>query len=392
MSLTMRGISHHRTPMIVRERFYLSAVQVEQLLKKWVALAPTHGFLLLSTCNRLEFYTDLPQEHPVFLECLDDLSQGDLSFFHHLYAHRDQECVQHLFTVACALDSKIIGENQIIGQIKKAFHLAQKCHSLCHQLQRLFEHAFYWARQIKPFSQSLSSGSAAAQWVNQNAHQAQTVLMIGAGDTMQQCLTHYQKPDGCDLILCNRTPKRLERLPYAHTATLLSLEQLPVALRRRPELIIIATSSPQPLLWEHDFCGFDDQTVIIDLSVPRNTEPRLEELPQITLISLDDLPVQNDWNEQRGPLEQKVRFAAKQFMRWLHQDAQRQSIKAYRLEMYQAEQKLLSKALKRLQQGVEPEEVLRRFGHQLTQKLLHEHSVASSEDMLKLITNDIEIF
>lgn len=383
MSLMVIGISHHNTPLGVRERFYCDLERCKSLLLKWVEQAPDHGFLLLSTCNRLELYTDLSPSHSQFGECLNDISYGDPVFKDYAYTLEGQHCVHHLFKVACALDSKIVGENQIIGQIKQSFRLSVKIGCLKHQIQRLFEQAFYWARHLKNTRPDRSWGAAAAQWINSLPSPPKSVLMIGAGSTIAQCLKHYIHHQDTKITLCNRRPERLQILPYASCAHIIRLDALNSVLQDKHfDIIVIATASQVPLVWAKDLQSHHKPMTLIDLSVPRNTDPNIATLPGKQILSLDALPIEAPSYSEPLPAE-SLSIAVRNFMQWLEHDAQRHAIKAHRSKVAQTQKELLHKALRKLEHGQTPQEVLKIFSYQLTQKLLHEHSVAPLEDMVE---------
>lgn len=390
MSFTVIGISHHQAPTAVREGFYRNLQQTEELLSKWASLAPKASFVLLSTCNRLELYTDLCESDKQFHACMADLSLSQKIFYDHAYILQGRSCVEHLFKVACALDSKIVGENQIIGQIKQAFHTAKQQKCLQHQLQRLFEQAFYWARQLKPQILDLSSshdswGEVAANWINNHAASLQgerSLLFIGAGKTIEHCLEHYQKKETDSLTFCNRNLHNLHKLRYALEASLVPLESLKALISKNNfDIIVLATASPVPLIWKEDLALSEKKITLIDLSVPRNTDPDIALLPEKEVLFLDNLPVDNQKNECYDLSE--LQEAVSQFMIWLERDNKREKIKYQRAKVAQTQQKLLEKALKKLQQGRRPQEVLKIFGYQLTQKLLHESPVMLEEDMVE---------
>lgn len=390
MSFTVIGLSHHQAPIDVRQRFHRNAQQCAELLKKWHHRAPQHSFLLLSTCNRLELYTDLALSDPAFETCARELCFSNDLFYQHSYTLQGQECVLHLFKVACGLDSKIIGENQIISQLKQAFHLSKSHHCLKHAAQRLFEKSFYWAKQFKNqenFScfSNRSWGAIAAQFINTmegGSSPERSLLIIGAGQTIEQCLAHYQKRPLDRLTLCNRHKEKLVKLRYAADSNLISLSQLPASLQERHfDIIVVATASQTPLIWAKDLATSNRAVVLIDLSVPRNTEAAIEQLPDKKVYLLDDLPLAAEMSLPQH--WEYLEEAAKNFISWLESDKKREIIKKQREKMAHAQKQLLEKALKKLNHGQLPQEVLKIFGHQLLQKLLHQYPVEEKQDMIE---------
>lgn len=390
MSFTVIGISHHQAPTAVREVFYRNFDQIEQLLSQWASQSPKASFLLLSTCNRLELYTDLSQSDKQFQNCVLDLSFSHQIFYDHAYVLHGRKCVEHLFKVACSLDSKIVGENQIIGQIKQAFQTSKQQKCLQHQLQRLFEQAFYWARQLKPHILNSSSahsswGEVAANWINRQTpveQEERCLLFVGAGKTIEQCLAYYQKKPLDKLIFCNRSIENLTKLPYASDACFATLETLKTLITENHfDIIVLATSSPVPLIWKEDLASSDKNMTLIDLSLPRNTDPNIALLPGKQVLFMDNLPVENQLWEYHE--RSQLREAVAHFMTWLERDKKRERIKYQRAKVAQTQQQLLEKALKKLQHGQRPQEVLKIFSHQLIQKLLHESPVTLQEDMVE---------
>jgi glutamyl-tRNA reductase len=389
MSFTVIGISHHQTALDIRGRFYCSFENCEFLLQQWSKKFPNASFLILCTCNRLEFYTDLYEKSTEFQTCLQELIAEPEVFLSEAYLFKGADCISHLFKVSCGLDSKIIGENQIIGQIKQAFLLSKKYNCLKHRFQRLFEQAFYWSKQLKSIfiKKGLSSrswGKIAAQWLSAlpPAANGRSLLFIGAGEIIQECLENYQKHGSDSITLCNRTLAHIKKLRYSSEASIIALEHLRGHIAEKHfDIVVIATASVTPLIQAQDLIHHKSRMIFLDLSVPRNTDKDIASLPGKEIILLDQMPIDNSLYEQDQ--EVPLAHAVQSFLIWLEKDMQRQKIAAQRRHFASTQQQLLSKALKKLEHGKNPHDVLQIFSHQLLQKLLHESSVTSKTDVLQ---------
>jgi glutamyl-tRNA reductase len=329
MELQLVGCSHQTSSVSERERLAFSRAQVETALQQWRCCFPEVEAVLLSTCNRVELYT--ATEFPGAMPSLQS-AVGFLTTFHGLrdgvFLERFSRChgehaMVHLFEVACSLDSAIIGDAQILSQVKEAYELA--CSTGCARplLHSVFQAAFRVARRVAHETElhqhRVSVPSVAVAEVVANVFEVLTdkvVLVIGAGEMAQESLRYLTQGRSVpQLMVANRNPEAAERVAAQFAGRALPWEELDACLVQA-DLIISATASAEPIV---DFPRFQQilsrgrpRTVcILDLAVPRDFEARIGELPDVLLYCVDDLKRFCEANEGR---RRKARPAACQIV------------------------------------------------------------------------------
>jgi glutamyl-tRNA reductase len=264
----MIGLSHHQTNIVMRQNFYLSDRLILSKLEELMSTHPQLDLVVLSTCNRIEFYSyNVTFEQ--LIACWSTWCSQEKSLLEqHCYYKQGNDVVLHLYRVACGLDSMIMGEHQILGQLKVAYGLTQQVKPLKNPMNRLFEHCFFTAKSIRTtFMQQLLSPSL-PQRVVSFAKPHQHILLIGAGQTIQMVLKKLGQFFKGKITICNRTDAKAEEL-----ASFYGIDWQPYASLyscvKKVDMIIIATASETPLLRASDFNPTQSCT-ILDLSVPSN--------------------------------------------------------------------------------------------------------------------------
>jgi glutamyl-tRNA reductase len=315
MQLFVVGLSHRTAPVAVRERVAIDPAELETRLRQVVALPGVREVAIVSTCNRVEIYgafsdvdlavTSLRAE---LLEALADPKRGpgsgaddvtaDVLFSRHIYTRVRHEALHHLFRVAASLDSLVIGEPQILGQVKEAFDLAEKIGTAGPVLGSVFSRAFRVARKVRRdtaiASQRVSVASVAVDLARQvwGGFAGRRVLLIGAGE-MADLAARVLKRDGATLAVCNRTRARAEELAGRLEAEVENWESLKEALSRA-DIVISSTGAREPvlrrpLLAEVQRGRRGRELVIIDIAVPRDVESSVGTLNGVFLYDIDDL-------------------------------------------------------------------------------------------------------
>jgi glutamyl-tRNA reductase len=298
MELLCLGLSHKSAPIGVRERLALSAEHQEQVLRSLCA-APAEA-MVLSTCNRVEFYlvaADLQRAKGAALEeiCARIGSEST----EHLYEHRGDAALVHLFRVACSLDSMVVGEAQILGQVKEAFELAQRVGAAGGELTRACSAAFTAAKRVRSETgigrAPVSMASAAVELAEKifGGLSGKTVLMVGAGEIAELTVKHLHSAGASQIVIVNRTPQRAEALASILGATARPFEELP-ALLIAADMVISSTASPTPV--------FTPETVspvlksrrfrplfMLDIAVPRDIAPEVNQLDGVYAYDVDDI-------------------------------------------------------------------------------------------------------
>ena len=392
MSLSSVGISHHTAPIAIRERLAFAAESLPDALRSLAAAPEVMGCAIVSTCNRTEIYT--ASRKPItriVIDWLHDwhgLSPG--KYQEHLY-HLDQAAaIFHLMKVISGADSMVIGEPQIGGQVKQAWQLAHQIGCLDSKLDRMFQHAFAGAKRVRtetPIGQNpVTLPFASLRLARQIFGSLDTlkVLMIGAGEMIEECAVHYREHGIRQVTIANRSPERARELAERLEATAAGLDDLPELLPRH-DLVLACTGSKIPILtrdmFRHALSRRRHQPVFaLDLSVPRNIEPSSADLADLFLYTIDDLHaiVESGQKERMAALHKAMEIIESEvtaFERWLRLQATSATLKDLRQRAQAERDVLLQQALQELSAGRPAEDVVKRLGHRLVNRLLHGPSV-----------------
>jgi len=384
------GLNHVSAPVSVRERVSLPIDLVKPAL---AGLRSAFGgavreAAILSTCNRTEVYCAAePQvvEHlPAWLADFNKVEAGDLQ--PHLYRHERDDAVRHAFRVASGLDSMVLGEPQILGQMKDAVRAAGEAGSLGTLLHQLFQRTFSVAKEVRSQTaigaHSVSMAAAAvrlAERVFGDLGQAHT-LFIGAGEMIELCATHFAAQRPGSIMVANRTLERADHLAGRYAASTMKLSDLPDRLAEF-DVVVSCTASSLPILG----LGMVERAtrqrrhrpmVMVDLAVPRDIEPEVARLNDVYLYSVDDLStlVQSGTDARRAAVVQAeaiIEARVRHFMHWM----QARAVVPVIRDLHQSADDLraaeLERARRLLARGESPEAVLEQLAHGLTQKYLH---------------------
>jgi glutamyl-tRNA reductase len=394
MALFALGLNHHTAPLAVRERVVFHVERVRDALGE-IRGALAAEAAILSTCNRTELY--LAAEHPptVVADWLAKYHHFDpAELGRYLYTLPREQAVRHAFRVASGLDSMVLGEPQILGQMKEAARTAESAGTLGTVLHKLFQRTFAVAKEVRS---STSVGSAtvsmAAAAVKLAARifpslKDQKVLFIGAGEMIELCATHFAAQAPARLGVANRTAERAERLAHRFNGEALELKALPERLHEY-DIVVSCTASSLPILGK----GLVERALrarrrrpmfMVDLAVPRDIEPEAGELDDVFLYTVDDLAqiVSENRDARRSAVEQAeviIETQVGQFMRWMQTRENVPLIRALREQGEQARRQELERALRLLQRGDDPAGVLEALSQGLTNKLLHAPTQALNE-------------
>lgn len=414
MSLLTIGINHNTAPVEVRERMVFAPEQIQDSLQSVRTVHGVEEAALLSTCNRTELicWHSNPAVNDALPEWLSDYQHFDLrELLPHLYRYNDADAIRHTLRVACGLDSMVLGEPQILGQLKTAYRHAQTHSCLGRHLNRLFQHSFATAKRIRTETaigaSAVSVAFAAVSLAKQifgDLNQS-TALLIGAGETIELAARHLHGQGIEKMIVANRTIERARSLADHFDAESIALPQLGDRLQEA-DIIISSTASPLPVLGK----GMVERALkkrknrpflMVDIAVPRDIEPEVTDLDNVYLYTVDDLQDVIDDNIQSRKAaaeqaEELVQDEVENFLSWLRSQDHIDTIRSFRNqgEVLRDEVTMQSKRL--LQQGKPPEEVIDYLAHNLTNKLLHapitSMNSAAREGRKELIDAAHEIF
>lgn len=397
MSLFVLGINHQTAPVSLRERVAFSADTVPAALGALRALPQVHEVALLSTCNRTELYAVADDDGQALADWLathpDEV--GDLHAY--LYRHRDADAVRHLFRVATGLDSLVLGEPQILGQVKDAWATARNAGSLGGQLDRLFQHAFTTAKRARTDTRiganPVSVASAAVRLAQESFARLEdsTVLLVGAGETIELAARHLVQARAKRLLVANRTLAHAQELASRHGGFALPLNELDKHLGEA-DVVISATASRDPILYKPQVAAAlatrrHRPMLLLDLAVPRDIAADVAELRDVFLYTVDDLERAIEDNrrsrrEAAAEAEAIVELQVARFTETLAASTRTAPLKRLRAHGESAKAEVLAKARQQLASGQDPEEVLNFLAHTLTNRLLHAPTVALREAAL----------
>ncbi len=406
MPLLTLGLNHKTAPVDIRERITFGPDIIVGALRSLAESAGVEEAVILSTCNRTEIYCETggagPDEVSSWLSDFHGLELETISPY--LYNHEDKEGVRHLLRVASGLDSMVLGEPQILGQVKSAYQTAKESGTAGKVLCRLFQHSFSVAKQVRtdtaigrsPVSVAFAAVSLAHQIFSDLSDQ--TAMLIGAGETIELAARHLHQQGIGRIIVANRTLERAHQLADQFDGYAISLTEIANHLAEA-DIVISSTASPLPVLGkgavESALKKRRHQPVfMVDIAVPRDIEAEVSELDDVYLYTVDDLEevIEENMRSRQEAAEQAqeiIDFHAEEFMAWLRSLDAVELVQDYRHQALRMRDEVLQRALRQLQSGKSPEETLEYLAHTLTNKILHTPSArirqAGEEGQLELL-------
>ncbi|WP_457807846.1 glutamyl-tRNA reductase [Kushneria sp. EE4] len=382
------GINHKSATLEVREQVAFSSSQMALALEDLTSLVEVQEAAILSTCNRTEIYCRLEGgDERLVLEWLGHFHRLPVESLQRCARwHRDGEAVRHLMRVACGLDSMVLGEPQILGQIKGAYQVARTHNTLGSDLERLFQHTFAVAKQVRtetgigenPVSVAYAAVNLAGR-IFDDIRQSRA-LLIGAGETIELVARHLRDAGIQGIIVANRTRERAQTLADEVNGVAIGLDELENALVCA-DIVISSTGSPTPLLGK----GIVESALktrkhrpifMVDIAIPRDIEPQVGELDDIFLYSIDDLNevISENRRSRQAAADQAEEMILANVSAWQHERRVRSAGDLIRRHRHQAERlraEAESEALAALSRGQDPERVIQKLTQQLTNRLLH---------------------
>jgi len=389
MPLIALGISHHTAPVDVREKVAINSTGYADRIRELMNLEGIEEVVILGTCNRTEFYCLCAGEAEnrilPWIHEFHEIPPGQLD--EHFYRHAGEDAVRHLMRVASGLDSLVLGEPQILGQIKEAWHISHECGGAGKVLDRLFQHTFAAAKSIRsssgigahPVSVAYTTVVLAKQIFGDLSKQ--NVVLVGAGEMIRLCGKHLHEHGIARIEIVNRSRQTAEELATELQAKATTLDRLHEVLPRA-DILISSTASPTYIISKGAVktalrARRHRPMFLVDIAVPRDIEPEVKRLDDVYLFTIDDLQQVVDENmQQRHSAAEAatadVDVSVNAFMRWLYGIRAARSLKRIRSQSHMHESELIEKALKRLQAGQDPEQTLAQMANTLTNRILHE--------------------
>jgi glutamyl-tRNA reductase len=403
MPLAVVGLSHQTAPVEVRERFALPRGEVRSLLGDLVDSRAIAEAALLSTCNRTECYlvpaeTDAVDQAAEALIERAGIDSEDASRY--LYVHRDRHAVRHLLRVAAGLDSMILGEPQIQGQVREAYERSREVEArlgsaVGPQLNRLFQTALRVGGRVRSETTlgigAASVPSAAVELAKKifGSLRGRRALVLGAGEMSEVTLDCLEAEGVRAAVVANRTFERATELAERRGASAVRLDDLPRVIGE-VDIVVASTSAPHPVLTRERIRsalvrGLPHPLCILDIAIPRDVEPALEEEPNVFLYNLDDLHQMVDENLDRrrseiGPAEALVDEGVEEFWAWYTSLSVVPTIRELRAQTEEVRQAETERILRRLQHlAPEDQEAIDLFARSLMNKVLHAPTVRLKE-------------
>ena len=401
MSLITLGINHKTAPLELRERLAFTPQSLPEALSSLKKLSHIEEASILSTCNRTELYCVTSEDNDQkIIEWFSNFHGLDTDLIReHLYVHAHEATIRHAMEVASGLDSMVLGEPQIAGQMKDAYALANEHGTIGQLLGKLYQRAFAVSKQVRtdtdigssPVSVAFAAVSLAKQ-IFGDLKQT-TVLLVGAGETIELATRHLHSQGVGNIIIANRSVERAQKLAGEFNGQAISLQHIGEHLHRS-DIVISSTASPLPIIGkgtvERALKQRKHQPIfMVDLAVPRDIEPEVSELDDIYLYSVDDLQSvieENMENRQQAAQQASeiIDVQVQHFLQWQRSLGSVDVIAQIRQSTQEISNEVLRKAKKQLAAGQSAEEALDFLAHTLTNKFLHQPSTklrqASQED------------
>lgn len=386
MSFLAYGINHRTAPIAIRERIAFNPKGVSNILRAWAEREAVNEAVLLSTCNRTEIYTisEFKQKIQCWLHSQVSRQEVEIASFCYLYEGID--AVRHLMRVASGLDSMVLGEAQILSQVKQAYFLAHETGTIGKQLQHLFPAVFSASKQIRSKTtigkNPISISYATVQLIKRifsKINRCQ-VLLIGAGSIIELIATYLYECGVKKIMIANRTPEKAQLLSEQFNGHAIRITDIPAYLKD-VDIVVSATMSQLPILGK----GMIESALkykkrrplfMADLAVPRDIEPEAGMLEDVYLYNIDDLQsviAQNLKNREEAAKQAEAMVE----MRALNYIRQRQVLNAsniirdYRKKVEDIRTQEVAKAIDQLQRGQYPPTILNNLSYNLINKIMH---------------------
>lgn len=412
MSIFVIGINHKTAPLMLREKLYFALDQLTLYLQDLLNQGAAREAVLLSTCNRSELYCEASNIAPLKAWLCKQTTATEQELDASLYVYQHEEAISHIMQVACGLDSMIVGESQILGQLKAAYSESCTADAIGPTFHRLFQQVFALAKEVRT---TTAIGACPVSVASASAHLARQqlphfneskVVLIGAGDTtdllLRYLIPHLQQP----LTLINRTLDKARELAQQFNVLALPWDVLGDALLEA-DVVFSATGSALPIV---EYALIERvmalrsyrPLMLVDIAVPRDIEPAVADIPGVRLLCIDDLKSMIEHHrEGREHAANKIMELIGQrslslFAELTSFDRVAHTIRAYRGQIEEICRIELLKSHQQLSQGMCPAEVLDLFAQSFTKKLLHTPSVqlrqAGAEGRFDLLTFAKQLF
>ena len=389
LNIAILSVNHQHAPVAIREKVAFAQSELAPAISSLLSTQEIKACVVFSTCNRSEIYVTYDAENirevlTKFLASIHAIEYSSL--LQYVSYFEGNEAIEHICNVAAGLDSLVLGEPQIFGQLKEAYQFSKDLGALDKILEKLFQHAFKTAKKVRTDTSIGSSPVSVAYCAVKLSEKiftnlaSQTVLLIGAGEMIELSAQHLSKRGVKDMIFANRTLEKAQSLAMKHEAQAITLKSLSENLHRA-DIVISSTAAPIPIIGK----GLIETVLIhrkhqpmllIDLAIPRDIEPEANQLEDVFLYTVDDLQQVADGHledrvKEKVIAQEIIRVQSLNFIDWLNNIPNEEVIKNYRRQANLLKDELLQIAIRKLESGSSPDLVVEELADKLTNKLLH---------------------
>lgn len=388
MPLLATGISHHTAPLETREKIAIARTEYAEQVKALCKLPGIEEVIVVSTCNRTEIYSIGQHESGALVRgwLQDKGGLSDAEMQTHCYVREREQAVRHLFRVAGGLESLVLGESQIVGQLKESWQLAREAGGVGKVLDRLFQHAFATGKKIRsktrigehPVSVAYTTVMLAKQIFGNLA--TKTVVLVGAGEMIELCGRHLHDRGVSSLVIVNRSLERAKEVASQYDALAVPLADMDSILHKA-DILISSTASHDPIIHPPAVKAALKQRrhqpmFMVDIAVPRDIHADVGKIDSVYLFTIDDLQKVVDENiskrnEAAESAGTDVAQAVEEFMRWLNSARASVYLKNMHKHARQNSEELVARALHRIEAGGDPEPVITQLANTLAKRILH---------------------
>jgi glutamyl-tRNA reductase len=405
MTITLLGVNHKTASLALRETLAFNTHQIPALLSDLLARETVSQALILSTCNRTEIIIDAQTADPIreMLTSNTPITLAQLN--EHAYVYQDHAAVEHLMQVACGLDSMVLGEPQILGQVKSAVNIAMQQKALGPIFHELCQSVFSLAKRVRSTTEigicPMSIASMAVKLASQvlDSISETHALLVGAGDTMRLVAKHLAETGVKQITIASRNIENAQRIAGTCDGTAMCIRHLASHLPKA-DIVMSATASELPIIGkgmvETSLLAREAKPMLfVDMAVPRDIEAGVGDLDGAHLYTIDDLKQiarENVQVREHAAFEanRMIEEESAKFCQWLQSRESIDIIRSFRASVERLREAELAKALQSLSAGGDPEALLRRFANDFANKVMHKPSatlnkasLAGREDVLQ---------
>ena len=404
MTISVIGLNHKSANIDIREKFSFTADSASLLLRRIKKVKDILEVIVVSTCNRTEIYCESNNG-------ADDIKNWFISekeyksFAKHLYIYQEEDAIEHLFKVVAGLDSMVIGESEVFGQVKNAYKIALDNKSIDGKLKRLFEYSFSVAKNVRT---NTDIGGNAISFMYTSillikkifsTVEEKKCLLIGAGEMTELALKYLKSNNVNEITICNRKEEKGKKLAIENDCRYSNLNNLSTIIHEY-DVIITSTSSSLPLIGKGNIENAlikrnNSSIVIIDLGVPRDVESQIKNLENVYLYTIDDLGqiIEKNYKIREKSIkdaEEIIRFKIVEYKNWLSENNSTEIIKNYREYVDDITSGIVIKAKRMAKNSENVDEIIDYVSETLKKKLAHETTIKLKELYPNLDEDKIE--